>query len=349
MTLAHDTFFPAWFEHEYFRWMPINVCALVAASYLSSSIIEVNRQYKELALVQEHFYKNTGAAIRFLDKDGFIRVVNKESEAFYHLPLRDIFGKAEKDLLGNGNSKNELGFYYSPLEETLETEVEFSKIEKDQLLENGDEKFYEMNTYLLKDERQETLGVLGVFNDVTEMRRLKNNLERITFQMDQMAMTDAVTNLYNFQYFRDALAKKNAEKDQEWTLLMIHVDNLEDFFLTFGRQSGEKILKEIGLLLRQHIGDECIVARYGDTAFSVLYPQGNHEPAQRMADLLRREAETNSFGDFQEVSPGDFTLSIGILPCPKDVLTSGEDWMTLAEKVLFQAKAAGPNNTELVE
>jgi GGDEF domain-containing protein len=36
------------------------------------------------------------------------------------------------------------------------------------------------------------------------------------------------------------------------------------------------------------------------------------------------------------------------MACPKEDLTSGEDWMTLAEKALYQAKEAGPNHVELV-
>jgi diguanylate cyclase (GGDEF)-like protein/PAS domain S-box-containing protein len=352
MTLAHDTVFDAaWlgFDSEYFRWMPINICSLVVSAYLSSSIIEVNKQYQELSIVQEQFLKHTDCAVRYLDKEGVIRVINKESEQFYRLPLRDLYGKYEKDLLGSGQKQNELGQYFSPVEETLDTGHEFTKVEREETLETGEQKTFEMSTYLIRDERHDPIGAMGVFRDITDQKRLRMNLEDTRRVMDHMSMTDVITGLYNFQYFKNVLAQKSANKDKEWTLLMIHADNLEDFFLTFGRQAGEKILKEMGLLLRQNIEEDCLAAKYSDTAFAVLYPQSNLESAYKMAELLREQAEKQSFGDFQEVSPGDFTFSVGILTCPETALTSGEDWMTLAEKVLYQAKAAGPNHTEIVE
>jgi diguanylate cyclase (GGDEF)-like protein/PAS domain S-box-containing protein len=348
MTLAHDTFVGAgmWFATEFFRWMPLNICGLVVAAYLSSSVIDINRQYQELTVVHEQFYKNTDCAVRYLDNEGIIRVVNKEAEQFYRLPYRDLYGKAERDLLGGGSKVNEEGQYYSPVEETLDTGNEFTKVEREETLESGELRTFEMSTYLARNDRRDVVGVMGVFRDITSQKLLRESLENTRRMMDQISMTDAVTGLYNFRYFRDVMAQKNADKDQEWTLLMIHVDNLEDFFLTFGRQAGEKILKEMGLLLRKSVGEDNLAVKYGDTDFAVLLPEGGLEPAQKLAEELREQAEKQSFGDLREVSPGDFTLSVGVMACPKEDLTSGEDWMTLAEKALYQAKAAGPNHVE---
>jgi diguanylate cyclase (GGDEF)-like protein/PAS domain S-box-containing protein len=348
MTLAHDTFVGMWFETEFFRWMPINICGLVVSAYLSSSVIDINKQYQELSVVQEQFFKNTDCAVRYLDKEGVLRVVNKESEQFYRLPLRELYGKAERDLLGGGSKVNEEGQYYSPVEETLDTGVEFSKTEREETLESGELRTFEMSTYLIRDDRRDAVGAMGVFRDITSQKRLQNSLENTRRMMEQISMTDAVTGLYNFQYFKDVVARKSAEKDQDWILLMIHVDNLEDYFLTFGRQAGEKVLKEMGLLLRRNLGEDSLAAKYSDTAFAVLMPESTLEPAQKLAEELAEQVRRQSFGDSQEVSPGDFTLSVGVMPYPKEGLMSGEDWMTLAEKALYQAKAAGPDHVELL-
>jgi diguanylate cyclase (GGDEF)-like protein/PAS domain S-box-containing protein len=313
-------------------------------------VIDINRQYQELSVVQEHFFKNTDCAVRYLDKEGVIRVINKESEQFYRLPLRDLYGKAERDLMGDGNKMDEEGRYYSPVEETLDTGSEFIKAEREVTLESGELRTFEMNTYLLRDERREPMGAMGVFRDITDQKRLRESLENTRRMMEEISLTDTATGLHNFQYFKDVMAKKGADNDQEWTLMMIYVDNLEDFFLTFGRQAGEKILKELGMLLRKNIGADNIAAKYSDAAFAVLLPEGGLEPAQKLAEELREQVEQRSFGDVQEVSSGDFTLSIGVMSCPKEVPASGEgeDGMTLAEKTLYQAKAAGPNHVEVL-
>src|SRR5204863_7685800 len=84
---------------------------------------------------------------------------------------------------------------------------------------------------------------------------------------------------------------------------------------------------------------EDVICRYGGEEFSIILPEASAEDAAKRANVLRDEVRklTIRYLD-QNLDP--VTLSIGLATFPQHGST-GEQLLRIADKYLYQSKAAG--------
>jgi diguanylate cyclase (GGDEF)-like protein len=117
---------------------------------------------------------------------------------------------------------------------------------------------------------------------------------RVYGDMEEKAIHDGLTSLYNHRHFYERLGQEVARSQRYGTslsLLMIDLDDFKKYNDTHGHLAGDDVLHEIGRILQEQIRkDVDIVARYGGEEFVVLLPNTDGEAITPVSIGLTAEA-----------------------------------------------------------
>lgn len=154
----------------------------------------------------------------------------------------------------------------------------------------------------------------------------------------RLSTRDMLTGLQSRASFQVALTEefsKYKRYGNEFTLLMLDIDDFKKINDTYGHPYGDHVLTRVSHLINQHVRTVDIAARYGGEELAILLPQTNLIEAYQMADRL---CTAVSKCHFQRT----VTVSIGVATCPLHGKTS-ETLVQAADKALYQAKREGKN------
>lgn len=178
---------------------------------------------------------------------------------------------------------------------------------------------------------------------------LKDSDDALRRQADvsfEMAMTDALTGLYNRRYVDDYLSRTLSGEGtgrDSCCAMMIDIDRFKAVNDRFGHSVGDELIRRIARVLRDDLRAFDMVARLGGDEFLVVMPQTSPDEAGHVAERLR----TRVAGTEIETPDGPFatTLSIGVAIRPTAVGETGsaEALLMAADAALYRAKAAGRN------
>lgn len=161
----------------------------------------------------------------------------------------------------------------------------------------------------------------------------------------QMAITDALTGLYNRRYFEKVLPQE-LERARRYNLsfsvLLIDADNFKKVNDTFGHPMGDRILATIGQTIKKALRTVDFAFRYGGEEFIVILPEASMKSAHRAAERIRQRIISDSRKVLCSDLAEPVTVSIGIACYPRDA-AEGDALVALADNLLYQAKGAGKN------
>ncbi len=161
------------------------------------------------------------------------------------------------------------------------------------------------------------------------------------------AHSDYLTGLWNhgyFQYILQLELEKAKAMNTPLSLIMVDIDDFKIYNDTFGHQAGDKILKELAVLLKKQSRKMDYVCRYGGEEFTIVLPQADKQETFLLAERLRQDIQKHVF-EHQEVLPHQkLTVSVGIAAFPENGLSPSE-LITYSDKALYQAKYKGKNVT----
>ncbi|BBI62444.1 hypothetical protein HSBAA_37500 [Vreelandella sulfidaeris] len=172
------------------------------------------------------------------------------------------------------------------------------------------------------------------------------HLHRQRNLMYQLMLTDELTGLYNRRHLVEVAfaALTQAQRDKApLSLLLLDLDHFKQINDKYGHPSGDEVLRQVSIKLRQLSRPSDTLARIGGEEFCLLMPNTSTHDALQVADRLRREIEANKLSD---LDPHDNpTISIGVTTGNGGTLTF-EQLYSFADKALYQAKALGRNRVE---
>ncbi|MCZ8203142.1 GGDEF domain-containing protein [Gemmatimonas sp.] len=180
---------------------------------------------------------------------------------------------------------------------------------------------------------------------ITSVGRAYN---RMRTQLASIVLTDPLSGCYNRrgfeQQFRRELARA-VRANTDVALLAIDLDHFKAVNDTHGHLVGDRVIAEVGELLRANARTEDVVARTGGEEFMILAPSTSIDGAQHLAlrivEAFRRRV-------FVEPSPRVMlTVSIGVVAdaVPNDDMA--EDLRARADEALYAAKRSGRNRVVL--
>ncbi|MBI3995282.1 MAG: diguanylate cyclase [Nitrospirae bacterium] len=183
-----------------------------------------------------------------------------------------------------------------------------------------------------------------------ELRGVRNQLENQLKDVEQKAITDSGTGLFNRRHFNELLDKEFSRAkrfNEPLSCLMLDLDHFKDVNDTFGHPAGDSVLSEIATLLQQDIRMIEVAARYGGEEFVLLLPKTQPKEAVKPATRLLESIATHHFKGL----PADrvLTVSIGVSGLPDPLIATKEDLIRCADFALYKAKRAGRNRIELCD
>ncbi|MHB8622409.1 MAG: GGDEF domain-containing protein [Sulfuricaulis sp.] len=161
-------------------------------------------------------------------------------------------------------------------------------------------------------------------------------------EMSRMAITDPLTHIMNRRGITVGLLDAMAQAERyrtPLTIAMADVDLLKEVNATYGREAGDRVLKDLSAIFSEALRMPDKVGRYGGEEFLILLPHTGLAPGRKIVDRIRASV---SKWDFDLGSRKiRLTISIGVTQ-----FKSGEDLeqlMSHASKALNEAKQGGRN------
>ncbi|MCY1287360.1 diguanylate cyclase (GGDEF) domain protein [compost metagenome] len=177
------------------------------------------------------------------------------------------------------------------------------------------------------------------------LQQRNRDLHQAVERVQQLAITDELTGLYNRRFARDLLAQQKALADRgdyDFVVCLVNMDFFKAVNDRFGHAAGDDLLRQLAQLLRRAVRDVDFVARLGGEEFLLLLSRTNGAGAQLTVERLRRALHETEWEGFPGLS---LTLSAGISAYRAE--ESWEDTLKRADAALYQAKAGGRDRLEI--
>jgi len=178
------------------------------------------------------------------------------------------------------------------------------------------------------------IGLLGYALRTSSMRA-----ER---EMEQLAIKDSLTELYNRRkmYEMIALEKARMERHGKASVLVIgDIDWFKAINDEYGHDCGDEVLKVISKLMQKTLRQQDILSRWGGEEFMLLLPETSNDGAMKVIDVLRTTIATHDFeycGNHLSVT---MTFGMQVFDNTQPV----EDIIKQADNSLYKGKEKGRN------
>lgn len=225
----------------------------------------------------------------------------------------------------------------------LEREGMIPLFERTMIRKDGSRIITEVNVALVRDQAGQPLYHQSVIRDITERKRLEEQLRYSLEEMQTLAMQDPLTGLLN----RRAVTE---HAEAEWfrarrenrpvCVVLIDLDNLKVVNDSQGHASGDKIILELARAIKTIKRRYDWGGRWGGDEFLLVLPGANLVEAREVAERLRNTYMQSAL--VKEVGR-DASVSLGIACYSgrKGDETSLTQLLAQADRALYRAKEQG--------
>jgi len=174
---------------------------------------------------------------------------------------------------------------------------------------------------------------------------LETALRRSNARLKELSQSDDLTLLYNRRYLNQWLEeeiKRCKRFDRPMAFVMLDIDHFKKYNDTHGHPMGDRVLKQLAVLVLRHCREIDFVARYGGEEISIILPETDGLKATEQAERIRQLVEECHFEGEQSQPQGKLTISLGVAVYPEDAQNK-EELVECADRALYMAKATGRN------
>jgi diguanylate cyclase (GGDEF)-like protein len=232
-------------------------------------------------------------------------------------------------------------------------ESESDKVQREHVGYVFDENQVEMildvaNQQLLLHKMSEKNRVL--FEKNQQLQRMQLELSEVNRRLEQMSVTDDLTQCYNRRFFYQHLMREidiEQRYQRDFSILLFDVDNFKKINDKFGHSAGDAILVGMTDLIRNTLRRSDVLARIGGEEFALYLPYTATQSALRMGERIRDIIEHYPFS----TPKGEIhiTVSMGLVSVEKhldSIMDSKkflEELLSQADEALYEAKEEGRN------
>ena len=165
-------------------------------------------------------------------------------------------------------------------------------------------------------------------------------------RLEELALTDQLTGLYNRHYLLTVAEQKVASAKRHNTplsMMMVDIDHFKQINDQHGHPIGDKVLSEFGEFLKtQYRKEDLVAVRFGGEEFVVLLENCNLDQAIKRSEQIRTDTE--------HLKPANLkiTASIGVASLLPDE-TDFQSLLERADKAVYKAKYDGRNCVRAID
>ena len=159
--------------------------------------------------------------------------------------------------------------------------------------------------------------------------------------LENMALTDGLTSLYNRRYFDmfyENIFNQSSRYGIPLTLIMCDIDHFKKINDTYGHDKGDVVLKEIANILKSNTRKTDIAARFGGEEFMVCLPSTEITSALDVARKIKQMVLKIKMKDIKKV-----TVSMGVTFYRKEFENNPKELLKRLDDLLYEAKKRGRN------
>lgn len=170
-----------------------------------------------------------------------------------------------------------------------------------------------------RDEEGNITSLSGFISDITYRKEVEGALEYLSYH-------DSLTGLYNRRFMEEEMRRLDVKRNLPFTVVQLDIDGLKFANDAFGHLYGDKLIKQVAMILKETLRQDEIVGRMGGDEFLILLPRTPENKAQIVVDRVLSKCKQTKLKTRVSVSMGTATkiLSEELL---SEVLTLAEEKM----------------------
>lgn len=349
----------------------ISLGLLLAAVCLVAAIRRLDES-DVLGLARRDIFEHISMGILVLDADGRVLETNRGTRPFVHVDKGDYFDLETflAPMQTQGEVSEFLYRYRHYPHERLRIEI---------ATREGSVHHIAIHITPIMDHRKTVVGRVVTFHDVTDLRKLidemnrknealhERNLEliktqeelhRLNQKLEQMAITDSLTGCYNRRYLMQRLEKEVANgigHNRPFSILLFDIDHFKNINDRYGHLVGDQVLVATANAVRGALRPTDILARYGGEEFTVYLPQTDRDEAEQLARLIMRAIPQVTVDTGSGTATIRVTISVGVATAEPfdgqagDVREYLRDLFARADAALYRAKKGGRDRVVTAE
>jgi diguanylate cyclase (GGDEF)-like protein len=204
---------------------------------------------------------------------------------------------------------------------------------KVKLLKDNEEYIFEVNAKVT--DVDDNYIVVITFNNISELE-----MQRKAFEI--ASTIDALTRVANRLKFNMILQQQiemSKRYKHNFSLILFDIDKFKQINDTYGHKTGDNILVELALLIKNTMRKSDTFARWGGEEFAIILPQTDLQTAAKIAEKVRKRVADHDFEDGLKV-----TCSFGV--CEYKEEYDLETLVKFADEKLYKAKHQGRNQVQ---
>ena len=166
------------------------------------------------------------------------------------------------------------------------------------IIQEGIQNILNLRVYNMTDKKENKIGTIAIFTDVTQNRQL---LERL----DKKAGIDFLTGFANRTAFEGAKARLDSDEHYPLSVILCDVNGLKEVNDTLGHKYGDMLINSIAKVLDDVTPKHHFVARIGGDEFIYLIPNSNQSAVNEFIMTIKEALAK------QEGLPFKLSMAIG--------------------------------------
>ncbi len=156
-----------------------------------------------------------------------------------------------------------------------------------------------------------------------------------------LSHTDFLTETANSRaFYEKANVSLNSTRrlGKPLTIMYIDIDNFKSINDRYGHNTGDNLLRKVGVVILKNVRATDVAARMGGDEFALLFPQTSFTAADRVAlkivEVLNKEMKKNHWS---------VTFSIGVLTYNTNFPRTVDEMINSADRIMYLVKESGKN------
>ena len=201
-------------------------------------------------------------------------------------------------------------------------------------------------------ESHAALTISGIFIGVIlsgffawQINAVIRKIQRDEQALEDLATHDALTGLWIrrtlFQTLREEI-KASAGQNRPLSLMMLSIDNLDDFHEQHGYEAGDFVLRKVAKMITKFVGSDYPVIRFRSNTIAIIFPKLTAQAAAEYGTSLQAEVEAHAF-DIGKDNTASVTINVGVAAYSEQTPTK-QSLIDAGEGALFKAIGNGSNS-----